>query len=388
MRIGQPQKSTNAILLLSITIRRNQISPHITSNSVVAGDLMVMILKLLVSSENIIHEICLLKSSPNKGIIAIGAKMTTNPTRNRIKPDAMDTSPRRRPDWIKVRAPSGETYEFLQELMRKKALHTVCEEAGCPNMGECWGSGTATFLIMGDICTRSCGFCDIKHGRPEALDFVEPERVAQAVKTMGLKHAVITSVNRDERKDGGAPIFAMVITRIRELAPGCSVEVLIPDFKGSYDALKTVMDARPEILNHNVETVPRLFKRVQPQDHYEWSQAVLTNARKIDPEVLTKSGIMLGLGETMEEVKEVMRDLRAWDVDILTVGQYLQPSRAHLPIEKYYNLEEFAEIKRFGLEIGFKWVESAPLVRSSYHAAEQVRALSRVHASLYGQKEE
>lgn len=314
--------------------------------------------------------------------------MTTNPTRNRIKPDAMDTSPRRRPDWIKVRAPSGETFEFLQELMRKKALHTVCEEAGCPNMGECWGSGTATFLIMGDICTRSCGFCDIKHGRPEALDLMEPERVAQAVKAMGLKHAVITSVNRDERKDGGAPIFAMVINRIRELAPGCSVEVLIPDFKGSFDALKTVMDARPEILNHNVETVPRLFKRVQPQDHYEWSQAVLTNARKIDPEVLTKSGIMLGLGETMDEVKEVMRDLRAWDVDILTVGQYLQPSRAHLPIEKYYNLEEFAEIKRFGLEIGFQWVESAPLVRSSYHAAEQVRALSKVHASLYGEKEE
>jgi lipoic acid synthetase len=287
-----------------------------------------------------------------------------------------------------VRAPSGETYEFLQALMRKKALHTVCEEAGCPNMGECWGSGTATFLMMGDICTRSCGFCDIKHGRPEALDFLEPERVAQAVKAMGLKHAVITSVNRDERKDGGAPIFAMVIKRIRELAPGCSVEVLIPDFKGDFDALETVMDARPEILNHNVETVPRLFKRVQPQDHYEWSQAVLTNARKIDPEVLTKSGIMVGLGETMDEVKEVMRDLRAWDVDILTVGQYLQPSRSHLPIEKYYNLEEFAEIKRFGLEIGFKWVESAPLVRSSYHAAEQVRVLSRVHASLYGLKEE
>lgn len=314
--------------------------------------------------------------------------MTTNPTRNRVNPEKIDTTPIRRPDWIRVRAPSGETYERLQELMRKKALHTVCEEAGCPNMGECWGSGTATFLIMGDICTRSCGFCDIKHGWPEALDFLEPERVAQAVKSMALKHAVITSVNRDERKDGGAPIFAMVIKRIRELQPGCSVEVLIPDFKGSIDALKIVMDARPEILNHNVETVPRLFKRVQPQDHYEWSQAVLTNARKIDPEVLTKSGIMLGLGETMDEVKEVMRDLRSWDVDILTIGQYLQPSRSHLPIEKYYNLEEFAEIKTYGLEIGFKWVESAPLVRSSYHAAEQVRALSRVHAQLYGQQKE
>jgi lipoic acid synthetase len=204
------------------------------------------------------------------------------------------------------------------------------------------------------------------------------------VKAMELKHAVITSVNRDERKDGGAPIFAMVINRIREIHPGCSVEVLIPDFKGNFDALKIVMDARPEILNHNVETVPRLFKHVQPQDHYEWSEAVLTNARKIDPEVLTKSGIMLGLGETIEEVKEVMTDLRRWDVDILTLGQYLQPSRNHLPIERYYTLQEFAELKSFGLEIGFKWVESAPLVRSSYHAAEQVRALSPVHAKLYG----
>jgi lipoyl synthase len=310
--------------------------------------------------------------------------MTTNPTRNRINPEKLDTTPVRRPDWIKVRAPSGETYQWLQGLMRKKALHTVCEEAGCPNMGECWGSGTATFLMMGAICTRSCGFCDIKHGRPEDLDFLEPERVAQAVKAMDLKHAVITSVNRDERKDGGAPIFAMVINRIREIHSGCSVEVLIPDFKGSFDALKIVMDARPEILNHNVETVPRLFKHVQPQDHYEWSEAVLTNARKIDPEVLTKSGIMLGLGETIDEVKEVMTDLRRWDVDILTLGQYLQPSRNHLPIERYYTLQEFAELKSFGLEIGFKWVESAPLVRSSYHAAEQVRALSPVHAKLYG----
>lgn len=310
--------------------------------------------------------------------------MTTNPTRNRINPEKIDTTPVRRPDWIKVRAPSGETYQWLQGLMRKKALHTVCEEAGCPNMGECWSSGTATFLMMGDVCTRSCGFCDIKHGRPEALDFMEPERVAQAVKAMELKHAVITSVNRDERKDGGAPIFAMVINRIREIHPGCSVEVLIPDFKGSFDALKIVMDARPEILNHNVETVPRLFKHVQPQDHYEWSEAVLTNARKIDPEVLTKSGIMLGLGETIEEVKEVMLDLRRWDVDILTLGQYLQPSRNHLPIERYYTLPEFAELKSFGLEIGFKWVESGPLVRSSYHAAEQVRALSPVHEKLYG----
>ncbi len=309
--------------------------------------------------------------------------MPSIPTRDRVNPEKLDTTPMRRPSWIRVRAPAGETYEWLQDLMRKKALHTVCEEAGCPNMGECWGSGTATFLMLGDVCTRTCGFCDIKHGQPIALDWLEPERVAQAVKAMNLKHAVITSVNRDERKDGGAPIFAMVIRRIRQIHPGCSIEVLIPDFKGSLEALKIVMDARPEILNHNVETVPRLFKAVQPQDHYEWSEATLSNAKKLDPEVLTKSGIMLGLGEEMDEVKAVMRDLRAWGVDILTLGQYLQPSRRHLPIVRYYTPEEFAELKEYGLGIGFQWVESGPLVRSSYHAAEQVRALSIVHRKLY-----
>jgi lipoic acid synthetase len=309
--------------------------------------------------------------------------MVINPTRDRIDPQEMDTTPLRRPSWIKVRAPSGETYENLQHLMRSKSLHTVCEEAGCPNMGECWGSGTATFLMLGDVCTRTCGFCDVKHGRPEPLDWDEPERVAQAVMQMDLKHAVITSVNRDERRDGGAPIFAMVIRRIRQLQPGCSVEVLIPDFKGSIEALQIVMSARPEILNHNVETVPRLFKAVQPQDRYEWSQAILTKARKLDPEVLTKSGIMVGLGETMDEVKEVMRDLNDWGVDILTIGQYLQPSRKHLPIHRYYEPEEFEELKEFGLELGFKWVESSPLVRSSYHAGEQVRALSKIHQSRH-----
>lgn len=308
--------------------------------------------------------------------------MVINPTRDRIDPQEMDTTPLRRPTWIKVRAPSGETYENLQHLIRSKSLHTVCEEAGCPNMGECWGSGTATFLMLGDVCTRTCGFCDVKHGRPELLDWDEPERVAQAVMQMDLKHAVITSVNRDERRDGGAPIFAMVIRRIRQLQPGCSVEVLIPDFKGSIEALQIVMSARPEILNHNVETVPRLFKAVQPQDRYEWSQAILTKARKLDPEVLTKSGIMVGLGETMDEVKEVMRDLNDWGVDILTIGQYLQPSRKHLPIHRYYEPEEFEELKEFGLELGFKWVESSPLVRSSYHAGEQVRALSKIHKAL------
>lgn len=298
-------------------------------------------------------------------------------TRDRINPEKIDTTPLRRPSWIRVRAPRGESYEKLLHLMREKSLHTVCEEAGCPNIGECWASGTATFLMLGDVCTRTCGFCDVKHGRPEKLDWEEPERVAQSVKAMNLKHAVITSVNRDERRDGGAPIFAMVIRRIRELVPGCSVEVLIPDFKGSLDALQIVMNAKPEILNHNVETVPRLFKQVQPQDRYEWSEAILTSARKMEPDVLTKSGIMVGLGETNEEVKETMRDLRAWDVDILTIGQYLQPSRKHLPISRYYELEEFEDFKEYGLSIGFKWVESAPLVRSSYHAGEQVRALSK-----------
>ena len=254
----------------------------------------------------------------------------------------------------------------------------------CPNMGECWGAGTATFLMLGDTCTRACGFCDVKTGRPGPLDWLEPERVARAVRAMNLRHAVITSVNRDERKDGGATVFAMVIRRIRELQPGCSIEVLIPDFKGSSDALKIVMDARPEILNHNVETVPRLFKKVQPQDRYEWARATLSTAKKLDPEVLTKSGIMLGLGETLDEVEAVMRDLRAWGVDILTIGQYLQPSKKHLPIERYYTPEEFAALQQYGLGIGFRWVESGPLVRSSYHAEQQVRALSAVHRTLYG----
>jgi lipoic acid synthetase len=310
------------------------------------------------------------------------------PTRDRlIQLDEIEApKPLRRPDYLKVRAPSGETYEWLRGLMRSKTLHTVCEEAMCPNIGECWGAGTATFLMMGDVCTRTCGFCDIKHGRPAPLDFDEPSRVAEAVKTMNLRHAVITSVNRDERPDGGAPIFAMVIRRIRAIHPGCSIEVLIPDFKGNRAALKLVMDARPEILNHNVETVPRLFKKVQPQDNYDWARATLSNAKDLDAEVLTKSGIMVGLGETMDEIKAVMADQRSWGVDILTVGQYLQPSRKHLPIERYYTLEEFAELKRYAeQDLKFPWVECAPLVRSSYHADRQVRALSTVHRKLYGE---
>lgn len=296
--------------------------------------------------------------------------------------------PRRRPPWIRVKAPSGDTYENVRGLMRSKALHTVCEEAQCPNLGECWGAGTATFLMMGDTCTRSCGFCDIKTGRPSPLDWAEPNRIAQSVRAMNLQHVVITSVNRDDRPDGGAPLFAMVIRRIRQLQPGCSIEVLIPDFKGSEVALKIVMDAQPEILNHNVETVKRLFKKVQPQDNWEWAMATLSNAKKMDPLVLTKSGIMLGLGETFDEVVETMQALADINVDILTLGQYLQPSNKHLPIERYYTLEEFEELRRIGLEMGFKWVESGPLVRSSYHADQQVRALSKLNfIQLHSERE-
>ena len=310
--------------------------------------------------------------------------MTKDPSRERVNPQSMDTSPIRRPSYIKVRAPSGETFEHLKDMMRSKELHTVCEEANCPNMGECWGSGTATFLILGDVCTRRCGFCDIKHGKPEPIDWDEPERVAQAVKAMDLKHAVITSVDRDDDNLGGAKIFAQVIRRIREVHPGCSIEVLIPDFRGELEALGLVMAERPEILNHNLETIPRLFSHVQASDKLEWSQAVLVGAKEMAPEVLTKSGLMAGLGETLEELKEVMRLLRTWQVDILTIGQYLQPSRSHLPVKRYYTLDEFEALKAYGLEIGFRWVESQPLVRSSYHAAKQVRALSPVHQQLYG----
>lgn len=283
----------------------------------------------------------------------------------------------RRPEWLKVRIPSGPNYQFLKDLMHTQSLHTVCEEARCPNIGECWGSGTATFLIMGDICTRSCAFCDIKTGRPLPLDWEEPERLAQAVKAMNLRHVVITSVNRDERKDGGAPIFAQSIQKIRQYQPDCSIELLIPDFKGSQEALKIVVDAKPEIINHNVETVPRLFKKVQPQDNYQWAMATLSNAKQMDGDILTKSGIMVGLGEEWEELLAVMRDLRGCGVDILTIGQYLQPNKTrHLPVERFYPPQEFEQLRQIGYEMGFRWVESGPLVRSSYHAEQQVRALS------------
>ncbi|MBO9362094.1 MAG: lipoyl synthase [Thermoflexus sp.] len=305
------------------------------------------------------------------------ASPTREPFPVEATPDA-PTRPARRPEWLKVRAPQGETYESVLRLMRSKRLHTVCEEARCPNIGECWGHGTATFMILGDVCTRSCRFCAVRTGRPLSIDWDEPNRVAEAVRAMGLAHAVVTSVNRDELPDGGAALFAMTIRRIRERVPDCTVEVLTPDFKGSIEALRIVIEARPDIFNHNVETVPRLFKKVQPQDRYEWAMATLSNAKKLWPECVTKSGIMVGLGETWEEIIDVMKDLRAVGVDILTIGQYLQPSRNHLPVERFYRPAEFEALKRIGYELGFRWVESGPLVRSSYRAEAQARALSRV----------
>jgi lipoic acid synthetase len=275
-----------------------------------------------------------------------------------------------------VRAPAGESYHWLKRLMRAKDLHTVCEEAHCPNIGECWGNRTATFLILGDTCTRNCRFCDVKTGRPGPPDRDEATHVAQAVQAMDLNHAVITSVNRDDLPDGGASAFAAVIRRIRELQPGCTVEVLIPDFRGGIEALRTVINARPEILNHNIETVPRLFSTIQPQCRYEWSLGVLRSAKELWPEGVIKSGVMVGLGENEDEVLDVMYDLRSVGVDILTVGQYLQPSREHAPIARYYEPEEFVMFRERGYEMGFRWVESAPLVRSSYNAEAQARTLS------------
>ncbi|HLZ23826.1 MAG TPA: lipoyl synthase [Ktedonobacterales bacterium] len=282
--------------------------------------------------------------------------------------------PIRRPDWLRVRVPTGENYEEIKQLMRGKVLHTVCEEARCPNIAECWAHRTATFMILGSVCTRSCGFCAVATGRPMALDWEEPRRVAEAVTQMGLRHVVVTSVNRDELRDGGATIFAATIRWIRRLNPDTAVEVLTPDFKGARDALKILMDARPSIYSHNVETVPRLYKRVRPQAIYERSLDVLQWAREMYPEIPTKTGFMLGLGEEREEVLTLMRDIRARGVDILTIGQYLQPTAQHLPIERYVTPEEFREYKVAGKEMGFRHVESGPLVRSSYHAWDQVKA--------------
>jgi lipoyl synthase len=284
-------------------------------------------------------------------------------------------SSRRRPEWLRVKLNQNEQYWRLKALMRGQTLHTVCEEAMCPNLGECWGRGTATFLLMGEICTRSCRFCNVKTGRPLPLDEDEPRRVAESVREMNLRHAVLTSVDRDDQPDGGAHIFANTIREIRRRQPGCTIEALIPDFKGSREALALVMEAHPEILNHNTETVPRLSRWARPQARPERSLAVLRMAKELDPDALTKSGIMVGLGETREELLEVMDALRAVDVDILTIGQYLQPTKEHLPIARFYHPDEFKELAEEGYVRGFKWVESAPLVRSSYHADGQARII-------------
>jgi lipoic acid synthetase len=286
----------------------------------------------------------------------------------------MSATLERRPEWLKIRTPQGENYSELKTLMRSKALHTVCEEARCPNIGECWGHRTATFMILGSVCTRSCGFCAVATGRPMALDWEEPRRVAEAVKQMDLRHCVVTSVNRDELRDGGAALFAATIRWIRRLNPECAVEVLTPDFKGDEDALRIVMEARPNVFNHNVETVPRLYKRVRPQAVYTRSLQVLKLAKAMNPAAPVKSGFMLGLGEERDEVMQVLEDLRAHDVDIVTIGQYLRPSFKHLPVERYVKPEEFREYALAGKKLGFRHVESGPLVRSSYHAWDQAKA--------------
>jgi lipoic acid synthetase len=276
-----------------------------------------------------------------------------------------------RPEWIKARAPMGEEYERLRGVMRDLGLHTVCEEARCPNIGDCWNRGTATFMILGDVCTRACGFCAVKTGLPRLPpDPREAARVAEAAARMGLRHAVITSVNRDDQRDGGAGVFAACIRQIRERVPGCTVEVLIPDFKGDADALQVVIDAAPDVLNHNTETVPRLYRHVRPGARFERSLELLGRAKAAG--LLTKSGIMVGLGEEPEEVRETVSRIREAGTDILTVGQYLRPSADHLPIVRYYEPAEFAEIKRYAVGLGYRHVESGPLVRSSYHAEEQV----------------
>jgi len=279
---------------------------------------------------------------------------------------------RARPDWLKVRLPTGPTYENLRRLMRSKELHTVCEEAHCPNMAECWGAGTATFMILGETCTRSCGFCAVKTGRPGVVDSDEPARVGDAVARMSLGHAVVTSVNRDELPDGGASIFADTIREIRLQSPGTTVEVLIPDFLGKPEALDAVIDAKPEVLSHNVETVARLYSRVRPQARYERSLGVLRRIAERAPEIVCKTGIMLGLGETKDEVVATMRDIVAEGAHVLTIGQYLRPSPMHLPIERYWTPDEFAELRDQGMALGFRHVESGPLVRSSYHAERHV----------------
>ena len=290
--------------------------------------------------------------------------------------EGLDTVPMhaRKPEWLKVRSPGGSEYLRLKSLMRSQALHTVCEEAGCPNIGECWEAGTATFMILGDVCTRACKYCAVAHGLPTELDLEEPIRVADTVRVMALEHVVITSVNRDELADGGASIYAETISRIHEAVPGCSVEVLIPDFKGDENALRVVMEAKPAILGHNLETVERLHPDVRPGGRYWRSISFLGAAKRIDASLLTKTGLILGMGEEAGEIRQAMADLREAAVDILTLGQYLRPSMQHIPVARWVTPAEFADWKRVGEKhFGFKHVEAGPLVRSSYHAKEQAR---------------
>ncbi len=279
-----------------------------------------------------------------------------------------------KPPWLKARFPSGERFVHIRDLMRDQALHTVCEEARCPNIGECFNAGTATFMILGDTCTRACGFCAVDSGRPEGLDLLEPYRLAQTVQALGLDYVVITSVNRDDLQDGGASVFAACIRAIRRLRPACEVEVLIPDFEGNADALATVLEASPVVLNHNIESVPRLYPRVRPKARYDRSLALFRRAKASRPDVPVKSGLMLGLGETYEEVVQVLEDLRSAGVDLVTVGQYLRPTPKHLPVARYVTPEEFAAVREVGEALGFSRIESGPFVRSSYHAGEQAHA--------------
>ena len=284
------------------------------------------------------------------------------------------SDPQRKPPWLKVKAPGGATYVALKHMMRDLKLHTVCEEAHCPNIGECWEHKAATFMILGDVCTRNCAYCAVAHGTPAALDPGEPVRLAEAVAQMGLRHVVITSVDRDDLPNGGAEIFAACIAEIRRRLPETSIEVLIPDFKGNPTALRIVVEAKPDILNHNLETIERLYRIARPGGRYPRALELLRHAKQLDAGLRTKSGIICGLGEDWDEMLGAMRDVRAQGVDILTLGQYLRPSDQHLPIARWYTPDEFAELKRFGLALGYRHVESGPLVRSSYHAWEQVEA--------------
>jgi lipoic acid synthetase len=288
--------------------------------------------------------------------------------RHRVEP-----LPERKPGWLKVRAPGGPQYLRLKHLMRELDLHTVCEEAHCPNVGECWEHGTATFMILGDVCTRNCAYCAVAHGRPPKYDIEEPSRVAEAIGEMRLQHAVITSVDRDDLPDFGAYIFAETIRQIKARLPTCAVEVLVPDFQGSESSIRMVLDAGPDIYNHNTETVPRLYKRCRPGGRYSRVMSIFHTVKRIAPHIPTKTGMILGMGEAIEEVEIVMRDLRDVDVDILTLGQYLRPSADHIPIDRYVTPDEFRHLRDVGMAMGFRHVESGPLVRSSYHAWEQTQ---------------